>query len=106
MPGETVVTGKFQSTLPVKGATFPVMFYVNGRVTFQSTLPVKGATGFTSNSLDLNTFQSTLPVKGATQAAAVHRADRCVSIHAPREGSDDGSAWSALGDGRFNPRSP
>ena len=33
-------------------------------------------------------FQSTLPVRGATCAGHLHRAYQCISIHAPRAGSD------------------
>jgi len=80
---------KFQSTLPVKGATAPPMFLLT-EIPFQSTLPVKGATlrrsmlrpvlhvsihapgegsddAFPKTAEEFEEFQSTLPVKGATQ---------------------------------------
>ena len=39
-------------------------------------------------STNVDQFQSTLPVRGATLAAAINRLLCCISIHAPREGSD------------------
>ena len=102
---------EFQSTLPVKGAThFFQTFYIalvisihaprEGSDTkdrlyksvlmeFQSTLPVKGAT-FLLGTLSLTKlFQSTLPVKGATVVNSGLKDNNGISIHAPREGSDE-----------------
>ena len=57
---------------------------------FQSTLPVKGATCLNEGEPRVfNKFQSTLPVKGATLSNVVKHPEWKVSIHAPREGSDD-----------------
>ena len=56
---------------------------------FQSTLPVWGATGKTLPSSMLFIFQSTLPVWGATLRHTPALAQRGISIHAPRVGSDD-----------------
>ena len=51
-------------------------------------------------------FQSTLPVWGATQALRNLCITLCISIHAPRVGSDL-SVWSGrIGNIHFNPRSP
>ena len=76
---------RFQSTLPVWGATLLVLV-TDILVIFQSTLPVWGATTWTGLPTD------TSPV---------------ISIHAPRVGSDGGRAWSAYTGRRyFNPRSP
>ena len=55
---------------------------------FQSTLPVKGATASIFPSRNWLSFQSTLPVKGATVSLGCMYQHRCVSIHAPGEGSD------------------
>ena len=56
---------------------------------FQSTLPVRGATRrILSRGRDKHEFQSTLPVRGATAALRLYRPGGCISIHAPREGSD------------------
>jgi len=55
---------------------------------FQSTLPVKGATRQAKSNLTAWTFQSTLPVKGATIVPYARYQYYGVSIHAPGEGSD------------------
>ncbi len=101
---------KFQSTLPMKGATRTSRLGVCSAL-FQSTLPMKGATRWLSRGarprtvsihapnegsdtfcwirlLALSVFQSTLPMKGATILDAVDARIFQVSIHAPNEGSD------------------
>ena len=55
---------------------------------FQSTLPVRGATVGVPSSDTGTVFQSTLPVRGATGRRRSGRAEIVISIHAPREGSD------------------
>jgi len=57
----------FQSTLPMKGATWKQMFntWLLEQL-FQSTLPMKGATRLRSGRRGEQMFQSTLPMKGAT----------------------------------------
>ena len=73
---------------------------------FQSTLPVWGATHRGTGLERLHRFQSTLPVWGATvyRGGLRHKPD--ISIHAPRVGSD--SFWPAYSQNffYFNPRSP
>ena len=60
---------------------------------FQSTLPVRGATGRKAPKAIPDRFQSTLPVRGAT-IKAIGLAQICgISIHAPREGSDPLVWW-------------
>ena len=56
---------RFQSTLPVWGATVDLQPYVKA-VQFQSTLPVWGATVRPMTDVVTVEFQSTLPVWGAT----------------------------------------
>ncbi len=51
-------------------------------------------------------FQSTLPVGGATFWAQSKYFKRCISIHAPRGGSDTGIEDLDAIIGDFNPRSP
>ena len=46
-------------------------------------------------------FLSTLPARGATQVAFVDRRDVGISIHAPREGSDDWAKRYDLYDDAF-----
>ena len=55
---------------------------------FQSTLPAWGATMTTSLSRIFERFQSTLPAWGATIGSVYMSADKTISIHAPRMGSD------------------
>ena len=55
---------------------------------FQSTLPVRGATYRYLTHQDNPEFQSTLPVRGATRTSPPPGAVTRISIHAPREGSD------------------
>ena len=51
-------------------------------------------------------FQSTLPAKGATKCEGLIWEYRPVSIHAPREGSDNCQHVFCLLLNSFNPRSP
>ena len=56
---------------------------------FQSTLPVRGATAVKAGDVAPLIFQSTLPVRGATfTGVQVPDGSQEISIHAPREGSD------------------
>ena len=58
---------------------------------FQSTLPVRGATFYLFIGHMMGGFQSTLPVRGATPASRSALPGSEISIHAPREGSDSGT---------------
>ena len=58
-------------------------------VKFQSTLPVGGATQREKGQSRAEVFQSTLPVGGATLTYLLIRMCNYISIHAPRGGSDD-----------------
>ena len=56
---------------------------------FQSTLPVRGAThDYFTSALPAPQFQSTLPVRGATTFNLRIDNGVLISIHAPRKGSD------------------
>ena len=58
---------------------------------FLSTLPARGATlQITSQQSRNRSFLSTLPARGATKTCLVWSVGVCISIHAPREGSDRG----------------
>ena len=62
----------------------------DGAVRFQSTLPARGATLVVGGASKLvAVFQSTLPARGATPHPSASNATECISIHAPRTGSDD-----------------
>ena len=97
---------KFQSTLPVWGATVESTVASDGESVFQSTLPVWGATNGDFASEIICIFQSTLPVWGATLAGCLVPGDRRISIHAPRVGSDHAAILHPLQIVNFNPRSP
>ena len=74
---------------------------------FQSTLPVRGATITPYKPAPpVDVFQSTLPVRGATITRKHLTTGAIISIHAPRAGSDVLTfcvSWFAK---NFNPRSP
>jgi len=81
-------TGRFQSTLPVKGATsarddelYPLPVSIHAPSEGSDLL--EGA-----RYINHAWFQSTLPVKGATRMGATWARMVYVSIHAPSEGSD------------------
>ena len=81
----------FQSTLPLRGATF-LQLYVLPSTLFQSTLPLRGAT-CTKELCDeiVWQFQSTLPLRGATRYPIARvRGVNDISIHTPLAGSDRG----------------
>jgi len=119
----------FQSTLPVRGATYPVIVAHFSNIisihapregsdrpvpiisacqsVFQSTLPVRGATGRRlQENHKAGKFQSTLPVRGATGVKCLFFCSQKISIHAPREGSDCLCGGDCNGRRDFNPRSP
>ena len=73
---------------------------------FQSTLPVRGATWLIPCSSAYSAFQSTLPVRGATKKDVIDVYKTQISIHAPRAGSDDRRKTSLCKKHNFNPRSP
>ena len=71
------------------GATVTPYLGVGFIIKFQSTLPVWGATEtYLKKRLGVGVFQSTLPVWGATGVLPLEREPQCISIHAPRVGSD------------------
>ena len=101
----------FQSTLPARGATYATHVkrrernqisihapregsdcrlspLCNSRSKFQSTLPARGATSAFCHYTIPPLFQSTLPARGATDFANYVGTFITISIHAPREGSD------------------
>ena len=74
---------------------------------FQSTLPVWGATWWGIYAAPQQPqFQSTLPVWGATASPRAHQCTLCISIHAPRVGSDFRPLRPQSIYMDFNPRSP
>ena len=97
---------RFQSTLPVRGATLLLWRGLPSGAGFQSTLPVRGATYCDKYKIKLSKFQSTLPVRGATKNVRNHSIKQIISIHAPRAGSDVCHGRYRFHRKNFNPRSP
>ena len=97
---------KFQSTLPVWGAT---KILITEEMIYNISIhaPRVGSDNTPFEfSIILLIFQSTLPVWGATLGIAVVIADNTISIHAPRVGSDTGGQQHEKRKEYFNPRSP
>ena len=79
---------RFLSTLPARGATEHLHRWDTWNP-FLSTLPARGATVRRMHgSTESRRFLSTLPARGATDDGMSLRRPACISIHAPREGSD------------------
>ena len=81
---------------PREGSDFPAIAELWQVNIFQSTLPVRGATQPPKLRGKSCGFQSTLPVRGATVLIAGNANADHISIHAPREGSDDGYQADSL----------
>ncbi len=100
-------TGRFQSTLPTRGATLRPQF----RTEIVDVSIHAPHTGSDVQTLFLShrrpQFQSTLPTRGATTEVVVRMWDvLLVSIHAPHTGSDITRRAKREVIGGFNPRSP
>ncbi len=118
-----------QSTLPMRGATYPRLrwpwfgSYFNPRSPCGERPPVfdkKGVMTLISihapragsdpqlfgTGAAQGQFQSTLPVRGATGEQAKRGGEVMISIHAPRAGSDCIRLRVASASEYFNPRSP
>ena len=81
----------FLSTLPARGATCGELQALLLPDLFLSTLPARGATLGGAMLKTVSTkFLSTLPARGATIVMKrLEELYETISIHAPREGSDD-----------------
>ena len=73
---------------------------------FQSTLPVRGATTWTALWNASKQISIHAPREGSDSVEALKRMRKMISIHAPREGSDRFMGKRHRGVGYFNPRSP
>ena len=74
---------KFQSTLPLRGATNAVSAFDTAKQ-FQSTLPLRGATLMSIDVFVFGLFQSTLPLRGATASSpASPHPSRNFNPHSP-----------------------
>ena len=119
---------RFQSTLPVRGATrnthtdtsdqlisihapragsdIAHLLQLANLRDFNPRSPCGERLTRNYTSPAINQFQSTLPVRGATQVLAASQGKQSISIHAPRAGSDDRPATLPGVPMNFNPRSP
>ena len=83
----------FQSTLPVRGATFRAHMSMTYRHRFQSTLPVRGATRCMAADRRIYNISIHAPRAGSDgKISAEHDEVGSISIHAPRAGSDSNIA--------------
>ena len=97
---------RFQSTLPLRGATIRLELS-NGLTVISIHAPLTGSDGSLHQRIRRSRrFQSTLPLRGATRGE-VETSERVgISIHAPLTGSDL-LIWTFRTWGNnFNPRSP
>ena len=97
---------KFQSTLPVRGATVSQYNNKNNINKFQSTLPVRGATGILSLSIIFINISIHAPRAGSDKNDFTLHQHFSISIHAPRAGSDNDINLQKINFVNFNPRSP
>ena len=99
--------GNFNPRSPRGERHCPILPACKPRGRFQSTLPARGATWGGIRGKKGGEFQSTLPARGATYCPPVnHAGGKIISIHAPREGSDCNSRCHQITFFDFNPRSP
>ena len=83
-----IITCRFQSTLPVRGATTS-NHAQSSNISVSIHAPREGSDVHINLCAAISyRFQSTLPVRGATCRGLVYSLQLFVSIHAPREGSD------------------
>ena len=74
---------------------------------FQSTHPVRGATlSDAISACTRHAFQSTHPVRGATHCFSSPHSSTKVSIHAPREGCDEGGMSNYIAEIMFQSTHP
>ena len=97
---------RFQSTLPVWGATEPAFRHIPASQYFNPRSPCGERPPLPFHLCIQHSFQSTLPVWGATRQVALKHNVARISIHAPRVGSDQDRRGRRIEPFNFNPRSP
>ena len=98
--------GKFQSSLPVRGATDPNSHHPCTIQHFNPRSPCGERPVSWRRCRTTQTFQSSLPVRGATWLPPACAHPIPISILAPRAGSDGTAAAGKAAGKHFNPRSP
>ena len=105
MIGVVYVKHKFQSTLPVRGATVPYE-QVKNLYNISIHAPREGSDTAQFIKLNYPAISIHAPREGSDKLDLEAALAVKISIHAPREGSD-AWPWPILqGDNYFNPRSP
>ena len=97
--------GRFQSTLPARGATQSPISPAQHSI-FQSTLPARGATHRRGHGARLRGISIHAPRTGSDENPEWLEDGLMISIHAPRTGSDGASPQRPPPSRHFNPRSP
>ena len=97
---------RFQSTLPVWGATRFPLCKLPCRMYFNPRSPCGERRTSCGRNWPIRKFQSTLPVWGATKTGLNQFFVAWISIHAPRVGSDRPGPKDFGNHCDFNPRSP
>ena len=98
---------RFQSTLPVWGATDGLLIRPAGSQKISIHAPRVGSdVAARSGGGWLMEFQSTLPVWGATETNRREYIRDCISIHAPRVGSDGNGDGGRSGGAGFQSTLP
>ena len=105
-PGMKFRANKFQSTLPVRGATLHSRRKARKTINFNPRSPCGERLNHAHNPNTRAAFQSTLPVRGATRSRLMAAWSQTISIHAPRAGSDGLQYYYYTIYVYFNPRSP
>ena len=99
--------GRFQSTLPARGATHLARMLARSALAISIHAPRTGSDNvFYQPTTVMVAFQSTLPARGATFKGALAGIGSGISIHAPRTGSDRWRRKCHAHAANFNPRSP
>ncbi len=98
-------SGNFNPRSPC-GERLTALRSLSNSAKFQSTLPLRGATKMRPSPCWMRGFQSTLPLRGATGGREKGGRKGQISIHAPPAGSDQFPAILPGCQINFNPRSP
>ena len=92
---------------PMQGTAVPVPKDQTKVKTFQSTLPMRGATYGCWRSASWTAYFNPRSPWGSDMGRDSERPDaKCISNHAPHAGSDDGKGRGTPTAKNFNPRSP
>ena len=100
-----LIRQRFQSTLPVRGATDRVRSELE-KASISIHAPRAGSDFEPGDFKTRFRFQSTLPVRGATGSQHLIFVRNQISIHAPRAGSDCRSQCAHVSDWRFQSTLP